>query len=266
MSSRFSRTLLVLLGSVLASFGSTQASAADLTVTGFGTIGYARSDQNFQYLRYIDNGGTLKADSLVGLQAEAQFSSQWGATVQAVASAPRTRDSGYEAKIRWAFLSFRPDNEWLIRAGRVRPPVFFNTQNAEVGVTYDQVRLPVEVYSLSPVYDFDGLAVTKTWTLGNAEINLDAYWGKSDIKYRFHFQSEPPQPYFPERITFKGLLLSHGAGPISLRGGVHYATAVATGVEPFVETFTSTPILAPPPSAGPCTCLPASCASSTLPC
>src|ERR1044071_9446964 len=97
----------------------TGAQAADFTLSGFATMGYARSDQDFRYLRYIDNGGTLKADSLVGAQAEARFNPEWGATVQAVASAPRTRDEGVEAKVRWAFLSFRPDNEWLFRVGRL---------------------------------------------------------------------------------------------------------------------------------------------------
>lgn len=250
MRNDFWQALLARVILVLASCGPGSAIAVDLNVTGFGTIGYARSDQNFKYLRYIDNGGTLKTDSLVGLQAEAQFNSHWGATLQAVASAPRTRDDGHEVKVRWAFLSFRPDNEWLLRVGRVRPPVFFNTQNAEVGVTYDQARLPVEVYSLSPVYDIDGLAVTKTWTLANADINLDAYWGKSDIEYRFHFQSEAPQPYFPERITFKGLVLSGTSGGLSLRGGVARATIVTAGTEQFPQTFTPTPIPAPPPFGG----------------
>jgi hypothetical protein len=242
--------VLALTVVVPASFGTIVAVAADLTVTGFGTLGYARSDQDFQYLRYIDNSGTIKADSLVGLQAEAQFNPQWGATVQAVASAPRTRDEGHEAKIRWGFISFRPDNDWLLRVGKLRPPFFLNSQNAEVGVTYDQARLPVEVYSLSPVYDFDGGAVTKAWSLENSEWSLDAYWGKSDIKYRFHFQSEAAQPYFPEKITSKGLVLSRASGSLFLRGGAHHATVEATGLEPFVETFTPTPILAPPPFGG----------------
>lgn len=249
---RPSRTLVFL---IFASLGSTVAAAADFTLTGFGTVGYAVSDQNFQYLRYIDNGGTLKADSLIGVQGELRFNSQWGATVQAVASAPRTRDDGYEAKVRWAFVSFRPNNEWLFRAGRLRPPFFINTQNAEVGVTYDQARLPVEVYSLSPVYDFDGGAVTKTWPLENAEINLDAYWGKSDVKFRFlSFQRDGaqtifPSQYFPEKITSMGLVLSHASGPLFLRGGVHRATLRPDGPQQFIE-FTPTPFPAPPPFGG----------------
>jgi hypothetical protein len=244
------RSLPVLLVSLLASFGPSRGAAVDLNFTGFGTLGFARSDQDFKYLRYIDDRGTFKTDSILGVQAEAQFNPQWSATVQAVASAPRTRDEGYEAKIRWAFIGFRPSNDWLLRAGRVRPPIFINTQNAEVGATFDQARLPAEVYSISPVYDFDGAAVTKTWSLSSAEINLDAYWGKADLKYRFHSQNEPLQPYFAERVTVKGLIVSHTAGALFVRGGVHYATAQSREPQQFPESYAPMVIPGPAPIGG----------------
>ncbi|HKA43545.1 MAG TPA: hypothetical protein VKF40_16315 [Burkholderiales bacterium] len=206
---------------MLASLGASSALAVDLRFTGFATIGYAISDQDFRYLRYIDNDGTFKADSLAGVQAEAQFDPKWGATLQLVASAPRTRDDGYEAKVRWAFVSFRPDNDWLIRAGRLRPPFFINTQNAEVGVTYDQARLPQEVYSLSPVYDFDGGAITKTWLLGESELALDGYWGQTDLRYRFPQRDAPVANFRRFDVTSKGLVFSRSTDSLYLRGGFH---------------------------------------------
>ena len=232
-------------------FCSRYTAAVDLQLSAFGTLGYARTfEHDLAYLRYIDHDGTLKTDSLFGVQAEAQFNPQWGATLQAVASAPRTRDDGYEAKVRWAFVSFRPSNDWLLRLGRVRPPVFLNTQNAEVGVTYDTARLPAEVYSLSPVYDVDGGAITKTWAQTNAEINLDGYWGRADVKYRIHFQQDPPARYFPERITSKGLVLSYAAGPALVRGGIHLAELQATGSDQISEQYMATVVPGPAPSGG----------------
>lgn len=259
MVARPTRAVLLFVGSL----GLTSAAAADLALSGFATLGYARSDQDFRYLRYIDDRGTFRADSLLGAQAEARLTSQWGATVQAVASAPRRRDEGYEAEIRWAFLSYRPSNDWLFRLGRLRPPVLINTQNSEVGVTYDQVRLPVEVYSLSPVYDVDGAAVTKTWLLRDSEINLDGYWGKSDIAFRVPFQRDPsarsspqlaaflPQGlYFPEKITFKGAVVSYAAQRLLLRAGVHRADLRPRTDQPFIQTFQATPFPAPAPFGG----------------
>ena len=230
------------------------AAAAELSLTGFGTIGYAVSDQRFQYLRYIDKGGALKTDSLVGLQGELVVDPQWSATAQVVASAPRTRDDGYEAQVRWAFVSYRPNNEWLFRAGRLRPPVLVNAQNAEVGVTFDHARLPTEVYSLVPVYDLDGAAITKTWALENSEINLDGYAGNTKIKFRNPFQANPalrlfPDPYIPEKVAFAGLVLSHSSGPLSLRAGAHRGTLRPDGV-PFIDGITPVPVPAPPPFGG----------------
>ncbi|MEO9136094.1 MAG: hypothetical protein ABI316_05775 [Casimicrobiaceae bacterium] len=243
---RVARALLMAIG-----FAPTVALAApEFAVSGYGTLGYARSDDDLRYLRYIDNEGTIKADSLVGVQFEARFDPKWGATVQAVASAPRTRDSGYEAAVRWAFVSFRPQNDWLFRAGRLRPPVLINTQNAEVGVTYDQARLPVEVYSLSPVYDADGGAVTKTWALGEAELSLDGYWGLTKINYHLPFQRFDDRTYLPERITLMGLVLSYTSESLLLRAGIHRAVTRFTGDQPIEETFAPIQIPAPPPVGG----------------
>lgn len=201
--------------------------AADFTLTGFGTIGYAISDSELKYLRYIDDRGTFKTDSLVGVQAEARFTPQWSATVQAVASAPRDRDNGMDAEIRWGFVSFRPSNEWLIRLGRVRPPVFINTQNAEVGVTYDQVRLPAELYTLSPLYDFDGVSVNKIWSISpDSEINLEAYWGKTDTRFRLHYQRDPPARYIGDGLKSAGMVLSFTSESLLLRAGFHRAKLV----------------------------------------
>jgi hypothetical protein len=232
------------------------ASATDVRLTGFGTLGFAAVDKDLRYLRHIDESGTFKADSLFGAQLEANVNPRWSATLQAVASPDRTRDEGYEAKIRWAFVSFRPTNDWLLRAGRLRPPVLFNTQNSEVGVTYDEARLPVEVYSLSPVYDIDGAAVTKSWLLGDREISLDAYWGKTKLGFRPPFQRHPdqtlfPEDYFPERVTLKGLVLTHSGGPLTLRAGLHHALLKPGPDRQFVESFSPTQIPAPPPFGGP---------------
>ena len=54
--------------------------AVDFALTGFGTIGFAIADQDLRYLRFIDNDGTFKTDSIVGVQIEARFSNEWGAT------------------------------------------------------------------------------------------------------------------------------------------------------------------------------------------
>ena len=250
-------SLRALLACTCTLMTSQQALGVDFVLSGFGTVGYAISDEKFRYLRYIDDDGTFKVDSLVGVQMEAQFSPQWGATFQVVASAPRSRDEGIEAKVRWAFLSYRPDNDWLLRVGRLRPPFLVHTQNAEIGVTYDQARLPVEFYSISPVYDVDGAAVTRTWSLDDAEINVDAYGGTSNVDNRLPVERVPGgrraiglefDPYLSSRIAFAGIVVSHSTPTLLLRAGVHRARVKFNQQVP--RTFEPTQIPGPVPVGG----------------
>jgi hypothetical protein len=236
------------------SLASISAGAVDFGLTGYATLGGAISDEEFRYLRYIDDQGTLKTDSIAGVQLETRFTPQWGATVQAAVSAPRYRDEGVQGAVRWAFLSFRPTNDWLFRVGRLRPPVFIHTQSAEVGVTYDFARLPAEVYSTSPVYDLDGVAVTKTWNLGSGDLSADAYWGRTKLSFRLPQRPSAVIPgtsdnkYVPEKIASTGLMLSYSSGAMLVRGGVHQATVDLAAPAP--ATASQVPIPLPPPLGG----------------
>ena len=53
------------------------ASAVDMTWSGFGTLGFAQSNQPYPYLRFIDDGGTFKSDSLLGAQLDLKFDQHW---------------------------------------------------------------------------------------------------------------------------------------------------------------------------------------------
>lgn len=47
-------------------------------MSGYGMIGDAQSNQAFDYQRYISNKGTLKRDTVLGVQADIKFDPQWG--------------------------------------------------------------------------------------------------------------------------------------------------------------------------------------------
>ena len=123
------------------------------------------------------------ADSLVGGQVDLRFNPEWGATVQGVLKPPIDRYEGVTPTLSWAFVSYRPDDEWLFRIGKLRQPLFLKSQNLEVGASYDSMRQPVEIYSLSPVYDIVGALIEKTWTAGTAEYSLQGYFGENTVAY-----------------------------------------------------------------------------------
>ena len=173
--------VLLSTNAILVSF---EVEAADYSISGYGTLGFARSDKSYAYQRSIDNGGTFRRDSIAGVQVDAAFDGQLGATAQLRLSPASDNDAKYRATLAWAFLNYRPGNDWLFRVGRQRIPLYLSSQNYDVGVTYDFARLPTEMYSISPNNEMDGLSFSRTWSRGHDEFVLDGFWGrsKSDVR------------------------------------------------------------------------------------
>lgn len=150
-----------------------------LTFSGFGTLGWAQSNREWAYQRYIDKDGTVERDSLLGGQMDAQLSSAWSATVQLKLAQSERTDHQWSLRTAWAFVAWRPDNDWLVRAGKLRVPFFLRSEHLDVGATYDEARLPAEIYGVVPTNDFQGVHVTRSWDVADGDLNLDAYWGSA---------------------------------------------------------------------------------------
>ena len=109
-----------------------------------------------------------------------------GATLQVKAAPSNHSDAQWQASLAWAFVSWRPSDDWLIRAGKLRLPFMLNTENADVGATYDFVRLPQEVYSIAPTTDVVGLSISKTWFGETFDWTAEAYSGKASTYWRYY--------------------------------------------------------------------------------
>ncbi|PQJ96689.1 hypothetical protein CXB77_07930 [Chromatium okenii] len=195
-------------------FGQSTTRAVDFSWSGYGTLGYAISDQPYNTQRFINNRGTLARDSLFGVQLDAKFNVHWSATVQAQISPADDDDNAWNPKLSWAFLSWRPNNDWLLRLGKLRVPGYLNSENMDVGWTFDYARLPIDVYSTSPTVDFTGASISKIWELGLGDLNLELFWGKADSAWR-SFIRDPVPGYFAAgadfslmRVQVKGVVLS----------------------------------------------------------
>jgi hypothetical protein len=169
---------------LLALFNPGLSQAIEYAVSGFGTVGYAQSDRRESYQRFINEEGTFKRDSVLGAQLDARVSSEWSATVQATTGPSDANDEKLSIKVSWAFVSWRPDNDWLVRVGKQRLPLFLNTENRDVGQTYDLLRLPSEVYAVAPTTDLTGASISRTWLSDTGEWTLDAYTGSGSLDVR----------------------------------------------------------------------------------
>ncbi|NDP48531.1 MAG: hypothetical protein GZ085_09130 [Sulfuriferula multivorans] len=228
------------LACLLLSAASLSAHAVDFSLSGYGTIGYAQSDQDNTYQRFIDNKGSFKRDTVLGAQLSARFNPEWSATVQAKLAPAADSDQDVKATLSWAFVSFRPTDDWLFRAGKLRIPFYLNSENTDVGTTFTPARLPIEVYSTAATVDFVGASFAKTWQLKDNELVLDGYWGKAnDASWRFYARDpyNPLNPLLPQltpdgqsgeffaklNTESKGLRLSLNQGGNTFLVGIHRA-------------------------------------------
>lgn len=223
---------------------------AQISATGFGTIGYAVSDRSYAYQRFVDDAGTFNRDSVLGLQVDARLTEQFSFVAQGKLSPSIKSDNGWDPTLTWAFLAWRPTNDFLLRLGRFRIPYYLNSANLDVGVTYAQAQLPPELYSISTTNETNGIALSKTWSVFNGELTADAYWGESNSYWRFYFRDgiaslgipgEKPR-FMPTRIASKGVMLTFSETDNQLRLGFHRGDVSRRDGDPFTVDFRFVPV------------------------
>jgi hypothetical protein len=210
---------------------SVSALAVDASLSGFGTVGFARSDRSQAYQRFIDDTGTWQRDSKLGAQLDLSWSPSWGLTAQLMAQPSQRDDEGYELNPTWLFASWRPDNDTHIRLGKQRTPLYLNSENLDVGQTYEFVRLPVEMYVLSPTQDLTGLYASRTWQGSGGEFSVEAMYGATTFWSRSHIRDLGTR--FSDIDARIGSLVLNWRGERSrLRAGWHHANSRAEADAP----------------------------------
>ncbi|MDO9235199.1 MAG: hypothetical protein Q7U28_04085 [Aquabacterium sp.] len=212
------------------------AQALELATSGFGTVGYAISDQSYRYQRFIDDTGTFKRDTVIGGQLELKFSPELSATVQAIVAPSVRNDTDWSLTPSWAFLSWRPGNDWLLRVGKQRVSMFLNSENRDVGQTYDFARLPMEMYGISPTVDFTGLSVSHSWLPDLGELTLDVFGGQAAIAARTHSRDYGTL-FTPVRTGIVGSVLTLRTDDATWRVGLHHTVTRLKSGEDFDSDY-----------------------------
>jgi hypothetical protein len=222
--------LAALTATLALAMPATTAHAVEATWSGLATLGWAQSDSDYTYQRFINRDGRWKRDSLLAGQLDLRLSPQWSATVQGKLAACEAKDAGLCGRASWAFLAWRPNNDWLVRLGKVRLPLYLYSESLDVGVATDMARLPHEMYSIAPTNDFKGLMVTRNFTWGERELTLEGYAGNADATARLWIRDGAP-PVLPAgplfrtvHVNVRGLVLTARDSTLTWRLGVMQAT------------------------------------------
>lgn len=164
-----------------------------LVITGFGTLGLARSDNDTaEYVRDLTQPRGLttnwssKVDSLVGLQANLKLGEQTEGVLQIIS---RYRyDGSYRPEISWAFLrhDFTPD--FQMRVGRLGTEFYMLADSRLIGYANTTVRPPPDFYGPLVFSYFDGIDATASMDLGEGLLRGKLFFGHSPETTAF---SEP---------------------------------------------------------------------------
>ncbi|MBF0614122.1 MAG: hypothetical protein HQL92_03105 [Magnetococcales bacterium] len=245
--------LWMLSGALLFWLGSVApVQAIEWSWSSFATLGYAVSDHDETFLRHIDRDGTFMVDSVAGTQIDGHHDADFGrigVTFQGVVRNSTDRDHDLEPALSWAFTSYRPNNDWLFRLGKFRTPVFIFTQNMEVGVTYDQARLPVEFYSISPNFDIFGVSTAYNWSALGGEMTLEGYFGENVYSWRIFSRAAQRASYTKQDLDLNGLVLSWRDDALMLQWGIHRGRSKIQKGQ-YTDTFEPRTIPAPEPVGG----------------
>lgn len=165
------------------------APPSPFSLSGFGTLGAVRTDKDNRAFRSSttqSNGAStdfdFSVDSVLGLQGSYKFNGVLDVTLQTVVR--KDSSNSYDPTLTFAFLRVHATPELTLRAGRMRTPFFLYSDSLNLNYASPWVRPPVEVYSLNPFANLDGLDAFYRLPVSDMELELHAYGGRSDLDAR----------------------------------------------------------------------------------
>ncbi len=146
---------LPILAFFCTSYSFAQTNNNDFSISGFGTFGIVHNDtrqvdvirdlsQNngVGYTRQTDVG----MDSNLGLQIDGRFSDTLDGAIQVIS---RRNPDQFHPQLSWAYLRYLPNDNVIIRAGRLGFDVYMLADSKNVGYSYIWIRPPIDFLAAS---------------------------------------------------------------------------------------------------------------------
>jgi len=154
-----------------------------LTVNGYGTLGVAYQDNDAVLYRnsFFTDKGT-KGDvsfanhSVLGLQIDAKATEKLSFTLQAVASANNA--NGKILDVDWANAKYQLTDDFDIRVGIMRIPLFLYSDILNVGYSYDVLNLPY-MYHLLSINKYAGVELSHSTEFQDVSVVSTLFYGQT---------------------------------------------------------------------------------------
>lgn len=155
----------------------------------FGSVGITHLGGEDQGRSYGVSGQTTdswRGDQLskFGAQLTYGLTDTLGVTLQATA---KPLQDEWQANLEWAYLSWQANDQLMVRAGRLRSPVYMYSESLDVGFSYPWLRLPDEVYSQVQLSNYEGADVVYTLPLSYGSVTFQVAAGQAKNRDYFAY-------------------------------------------------------------------------------
>ena len=178
------------IGLAIACMAATPAVAlnqGDYRLNGFGTLGMTYMGGEDDGRTYGAQGQTTdswRGDELSKLGGQMSYGITDNLNVTAQVIAKAEQDS-WKAKIEWLYLSYQVNDNLMVRAGRMREPVYTYSETLDVGFSHPWLRLPDEVYHQIQSPGYDGVDAIYSVPLNFGSLSLQVAAGQSKNRRNF---------------------------------------------------------------------------------
>jgi hypothetical protein len=195
------------------------------SVKGFGSFGFTRADtdkigfyRNRTQTQEAKKSLEIATDSRLGVQLDIDLNDNWHITTQFIA-----RDHAgdfLEQNLDWAYLRWYPNEDTVVRAGRMGFDAFLLSDYRNVGFAYPWMRPPHEFYANIPITHYDGIDIRKSLSLDHGLVSLKAYAGYTSTQLsEEYYDTELEGPMAGANIVYE-------TGSWRLRAGYTYIRQV----------------------------------------
>ncbi len=155
----------------------------------FGTVGFSHLGGERDSRGYGITGQTTdswRGDQLskFGGQFNYGITDSVSLTLQATAKAEQDE---WKANLEWAYLSWQANDRLMLRAGRLRTPVYMYSESIDVGFSYPWLRLPDEVYSQVQLSNYEGVDAVYNLPLSFGSLSFQVAAGQAKDRDIFAF-------------------------------------------------------------------------------
>jgi hypothetical protein len=163
----------------------------------FGTLGLTYLGGEEDGRSYGIQGQTTdswRGDELSKLGGQLQYglTDKFDVTAQVLVKAEQ---DSWKANLEWLYLSHQTTDRLVLRAGRLRNPVYMYSETLDVGFTYPWIRLPDEVYHQVQISNYEGADFIYTLPLSYGSVSFQANGGKALNRDYFLYDAQAEMDY-----------------------------------------------------------------------